>query len=137
MNGLGYYVAKQRVDSITALHPAPVILVAKSPCWWTNCGDLDIRYTSGHQDVLPEIINEAGNLKIAAVSRGWKQSTTETANTLTLFAYLRSDEVASLSAALPGRGWIAGNTTKMFRPCARYLRVVVWKCSAVLTSNHP
>ena len=48
MNGLGYYVAKQRENSIIAPHSVPVILAAKSPCWWTNYEDLDIRYTSGH-----------------------------------------------------------------------------------------
>jgi len=70
MNGLGYYVAEQRENSIIATHPAPVLLAAKSPCRSTDYGDLNIRYTSGDQDILPEIINEAGNSKTAAVSRG-------------------------------------------------------------------
>ena len=69
MNGLGYYVAKQRENSMIATHPAPVILAAKSPCRSTDYGDLNTRYTSGDQDVPPEIINEVGNSKIAAISR--------------------------------------------------------------------
>jgi len=100
MNGLGYYIAK-RENSIIATHPAPVILAAKSPCRSTDYGALDIRYTPGHQDVLPEIINEAGNSKTAAASGGWKQFTTEAVNTLTLFACVRSSEIVYLSTTLP------------------------------------